>query len=156
MLANKPERVCEVANRGGQQGPCYSPLDSVPPGSDGRLLRPRIASMVCRGPGCCDGGGLTGSPLNNILAVTRSVAPCSLLSASIACRRLPCHCHKTTPLLTLFSQKRFRAYSSNSLFASNGIPITPPLLYIKGPGWGGASKKGARRHRANNQSRSVY
>ena len=77
---------------------CYSPLDSVPPGSDGRLLSPSIASIVCRGPGCCDGGGFTCSPLNNILAVTRSVAPVSLLSASIACRRLPQNYPSAHPL----------------------------------------------------------
>jgi hypothetical protein len=67
------------------------------------------------------------SPLNNILAVTRFVAPGSPPSVSIACRRLPCHCRPMPPRA---APKRFTAYSSNSLFASNGMPITPPCCTL--------------------------
>jgi hypothetical protein len=100
---------------------------------EGRLLSPRIASMVCRGPGCCVAGGLTCSPLNNILVVTRSGAPASLLSASIVWRRLPSlpqYCPTARPS-ALFSQKRFRACSANSLCGAAEFPLPLPNCVLR-------------------------
>ena len=114
------------------------PLDSAPPGlsrlsgGGGRLLSPRIASMVCRGPGCC--GCFTWSPLNNILVVTSSGALESLLSASIAWRRLAAKSYPLYPLHQPSSVKKdLRTALQTACLLATEFSLSPPMYsyYIK-------------------------